>query len=122
MNFNENYLPRMSEIAREAGALLMRHFRERVLIEYKGDADLVTIADRQSEALIRERIQAHWPSHDIMGEEQGLADTGSEYRWRFRATNGLIISDSGEGYKARGGCRRGIAAVQRTAPTAPIVG
>src|SRR4051812_46548243 len=81
MNFNENYLPRMSEIAREAGALLMRHFRERVLIEYKGDADLVTIADRQSEALIRERIQAHWPSHDIMGEEQGLADTGSEYRW-----------------------------------------
>jgi len=71
----------MSEIAREAGALLMRHFRERVLIEYKGDADLVTIADRQSEALIRERIQAHWPSHDIMGEEQGLADTGSEYRW-----------------------------------------
>src|ERR1043165_2451513 len=81
MNFNENYLPRMSEIAREAGALLMRHFRERVLMEYKGDAGLVTIADHQSEALIRERIQAHWPSHDIMGEEQGLADTGSEYRW-----------------------------------------
>src|SRR5690348_2175204 len=81
MPVKENYLPAMSEIAREAGTLLMRHFRERVKIEYKGDADLVTIADRQSEALIRERIRAQWPSHDVMGEEQGLADTGSEYRW-----------------------------------------
>ena len=81
MNSAENFVPLMSEIAREAGALLLRHFHERVRIEYKGDADLVTIADRQSEALIRERISARWPSHDIMGEEQGLSDTGSEYRW-----------------------------------------
>ena len=81
MNSTENFVPLMSEIAREAGALLLRHFHERVRIEYKGDADLVTIADRQSEALIRERISARWPSHDIMGEEQGLSDTGSEYRW-----------------------------------------
>ena len=71
----------MSEIAREAGALLMSHFRNRVAIEYKGDADLVTIADRQSEALIRERIRAHWPDHDVLGEEEGLKDTGSDYRW-----------------------------------------
>src|SRR5262249_28112262 len=81
MPSNQNNLPAMSEIAREAGTLLMRHFAEHVKIEYKGDADLVTIADRQSEALIRERIGAQWPSHDIMGEEQGLADTGSDYRW-----------------------------------------
>ena len=50
-------------------------------MEYKGDADLVTMADRKSEILIRERIKAHWPSHDILGEEQGLVDTGSDYRW-----------------------------------------
>jgi len=81
MTLKNSYLPAMSEIAREAGALLMRHFHERVKIEYKGDADLVTVADRQAEALIRERIRAHWPSHDVLGEEQGLADTGSEYRW-----------------------------------------
>src|SRR5215813_3708571 len=81
MPSKQNYLPAMSEIAREAGTLLMRHFRERVKIEYKGDADLVTIADRRSEALIRERIRAQWPTHDVMGEEEGLKDTGSEYRW-----------------------------------------
>ena len=71
----------MAEIAREAGALLMDYFRQNVKVEYKGEADLVTIADRKSEALIRERIAQRWPTHDILGEEEGLRDTGSDYRW-----------------------------------------
>src|SRR6201981_94621 len=71
----------MSAIAREAGALLMPYFHQGLKIEYKGDADLVTAADRASEALIRERVSKQFPSHDVMGEEQGLNDRGSEYRW-----------------------------------------
>lgn len=75
------FVPAMEAIAREAGALLMDFFHQHVQIEYKGEADLVTIADRQSEALIRERIKSQFPTHDVYGEEQGFADTGSEYRW-----------------------------------------
>jgi len=71
----------MSAIAREAGALLLQYFHKGLKIEYKGDADLVTAADRASEALIRERISQQFPSHDVLGEEQGLNDTGSDYRW-----------------------------------------
>jgi myo-inositol-1(or 4)-monophosphatase len=71
----------MSEIAREAGALLMHYFHQHLKIEYKGDADLVTAADRAAEKLIRERILALWPGHDVLGEEQGLSDQGSDYRW-----------------------------------------
>jgi len=71
----------MSAIAREAGALLMKYFHEGLKIEYKGDADLVTAADRASEGLIRERVSKQFPSHDVLGEEQGLKDRGSEYRW-----------------------------------------
>jgi myo-inositol-1(or 4)-monophosphatase len=71
----------MSAIAREAGALLMPYFHQHIKIEYKGDADLVTAADRASEVLIRERIKQQWPTHDVLGEEQGLNDQGSEYRW-----------------------------------------
>lgn len=71
----------MRDIAREAGALLMTYFQRHIKIEYKGDADLVTAADRASEKLIRERINSRWPSHDVLGEEQGLTDQGSEYRW-----------------------------------------
>ena len=71
----------MADIAREAGALLMEHFQQQVKVEYKGEADLVTVADRKSEALIRERIRGRWPTHDILGEEGGLQDRGSDYRW-----------------------------------------
>ncbi len=82
------HLPAMASIAREAGALLLEHFDQNIKIEYKGDADLVTAADRKSEALIRQRIRTLWPSHDILGEEEGLNDTGSEYRWYIDPLDG----------------------------------
>jgi myo-inositol-1(or 4)-monophosphatase len=78
---HDSFLPAMSAIAREAGALLMQYFHQQLKIEYKGDADLVTAADRAAEALIRDRIRAQWPAHDVHGEEQGLSDQGSDYRW-----------------------------------------
>jgi len=77
----ESFVPTMSAIAREAGALLMQYFHQGLKIEYKGDADLVTAADRASETLIRERIRQQFPSHDVLGEEQGLNDQGGDYRW-----------------------------------------
>jgi len=52
-----------------------------VKIEYKGDADLVTEADRSSEKLILERIRTNWPAHDVVGEEGSRVDTGADYRW-----------------------------------------
>jgi myo-inositol-1(or 4)-monophosphatase len=78
---HDSFLPAMSAIAREAGALLMDYFHQHLKIEYKGEADLVTAADRASEVLIRDRIRKQWPAHDVLGEEQGLSDQGSEYRW-----------------------------------------
>src|SRR5438270_12957756 len=77
----QNFIPEMSAIAREAGALLLQYFHEGLKIEYKGDADLVTAADRAAETLIRERISKLFPSHDVLGEEQGLNDQGGDYRW-----------------------------------------
>jgi myo-inositol-1(or 4)-monophosphatase len=71
----------MSEIAREAGALLMGYFARRVKIEYKGDVDLVTEADRASEKLILERLRARWPGHNVLAEEGGGSEAGSDYRW-----------------------------------------
>src|SRR5246127_5100710 len=85
---HESFLPTMAAIAREAGALLMHHFKQHLKIEYKGDADLVTAADRASEVLIRERLHQHWPTHDVLGEEQGLSDQGSDYRWYIDPLDG----------------------------------
>jgi myo-inositol-1(or 4)-monophosphatase len=71
----------MQAMAREAGSLLMEYFRQHVKIEYKGDVDLVTVADRKSEALILERIRQQFPTHDVMGEEGARVESGSEYKW-----------------------------------------
>src|SRR6516225_10746203 len=71
----------MSEIAREAGALIMGHFHQHLKVEYKGDADLVTVADRESEALILRHIRSRWPDHNVMGEEGARIEQGGEYLW-----------------------------------------
>jgi myo-inositol-1(or 4)-monophosphatase len=76
-----NYLETSVEIAREAGAILLNCFERRVGFELKGDFDLVTEADRASEALVVERLRSHFPAHSILGEEGGLRDSPSEYRW-----------------------------------------
>ena len=75
------YLEGLEPIAREAGALLMSYFDRQIKIEYKGDADLVTAADRAAEKLIVERLQARWPEHGIVGEEGTRTETGADYRW-----------------------------------------
>jgi myo-inositol-1(or 4)-monophosphatase len=75
------YLQQLEPIAREAGALLMSYFDRNIKIEYKGDVDLVTAADRASEKLIVERLQARWPQHGIVGEEGTRSDTAADYRW-----------------------------------------
>jgi myo-inositol-1(or 4)-monophosphatase len=68
-------------IAREAGALLRGFYAKGVETEYKGDVDLVTEADRASEALIRARLTAAFPGHGIYGEEGTRDQMESEFRW-----------------------------------------
>jgi myo-inositol-1(or 4)-monophosphatase len=77
----------MQELAREAGALLISFFGK-VAIEYKGEADLVTKADRAAEKLIVERIRKQWPHHDLLGEEGSRTETGSDYRWYIDPLDG----------------------------------
>lgn len=43
-----------------------------------------------------------------MGKYVVYRDTGGYYRWRYIATNGNIIADSGEGYVSKTDCLRGI--------------
>lgn len=68
-------------IAREAGALLRDFYARGVAMEYKGDVDLVTEADRASEALIRQRLNQLLPGHGIYGEEGTREGLHREFRW-----------------------------------------
>jgi myo-inositol-1(or 4)-monophosphatase len=74
-------LAEVEQIARQAGALLMTFFNRHIQVDYKGEADLVTAADRASEKFIADLLRAKWPQHGIVGEEGTRSDTDAEYRW-----------------------------------------
>lgn len=83
-----NFAHPASEMARAAGALLRGHYEHGVVTEYKGEVDLVTVADRESEKLLVERLHAQWPEHGILGEEGTRAGMDSEYRWYIDPLDG----------------------------------
>ena len=56
--------------AREAAQLVHRGYRTHPVAEHKGAVDLVTRFDRESEALLRERLASALP-FPIVGEEEG---------------------------------------------------
>lgn len=75
------WVHKAAEIAREAGELLRNYFIQGVQTEYKGDVDLVTVADRASEKLIRSRLAEVFPDHGVYGEEGTREGLERDYRW-----------------------------------------
>lgn len=75
-------------LARGAGAILRDHASTRPRISYKGAKDLVTEADRASEAYLRAAIGMRFPEHEILGEEEGLKEASSPYRWILDPVDG----------------------------------
>jgi myo-inositol-1(or 4)-monophosphatase len=72
------------EVARQAGALALDYYskRESLVIETKRDAqDVVSIADREVEQLIRGRFHASFPEDGVLGEEYGLEPGTSGFTW-----------------------------------------
>jgi len=47
-------------------------------------------------------------------------DKTGEFRWRLVHTNGQVIANSGEGYKAKANAMSGIDSVKETAPSATV--
>jgi myo-inositol-1(or 4)-monophosphatase len=82
----ENQDPRLAlalAVAREAGNLLMKRYRDEPArgLEYKGQVDLVTDADREVEDLLRERILSERPGEGILAEESAPDQGGEGALW-----------------------------------------
>jgi histidinol phosphatase-like enzyme (inositol monophosphatase family) len=75
------YLEFAIDAAYAAGQSTLAHFQTNVAVERKADASPVTVADREAERLLRERIAEAYPTHAILGEEFGAGDGDSRYRW-----------------------------------------
>lgn len=69
------------EAVREAGNLALHHFKTGIAVERKPDESPVTVADREVEALLRDRLKARFPNYGILGEEFGEEKNDAENRW-----------------------------------------
>lgn len=69
------------DAVRQAGNITLVHFQKGVAVERKADRSPVTIADRSAEALLRQLIEARFPTHAIVGEEMGATEKESSHRW-----------------------------------------
>lgn len=67
------------ETIKEAGKLSLQYFRNEVEHESKGGLDIVTVADKAVEKFIRSKLEA--TGYNLLGEEQGLEDKGSDHTW-----------------------------------------
>ncbi len=66
-----------------AGRRTLAYFNTGVVPDIKEDNSPVTIADREAETVLRERIRRTFPTHAILGEEEGedSATKGAAVRW-----------------------------------------
>ena len=77
-----SYMAFAAETAQLAGRLTLKYFQSELQTEYKADDTPVTIADREAEQLVRQRIERTYPAHAIVGEEFGeWQGDGATHRW-----------------------------------------
>jgi myo-inositol-1(or 4)-monophosphatase len=76
------------QAALEAGKILEKYFETEILKEFKEDKSPVTIADRESEDIIKKIINKSFPEHAFLGEETGRTEHKSEYVWHVDPIDG----------------------------------
>lgn len=96
MNLNEVRLL-VEGWARQVGEIQLRYFRSADLeISTKyNDFDVVTRADKESEALIISKINETFPDHDILAEESGEYSRQSSWRWVIDPLDGTTNYSQG---------------------------
>lgn len=83
MNILDTYLTFAESLADDAGEIARKYFDTMYGsdIEIKDDQTPVTIADKEIEMKLVERIRANHPDHGIYGEETGKSNMDAEYVW-----------------------------------------
>lgn len=92
-----NFLQSALFMAEKAGAIQMKYFRNDNLEQSTklNDSDVVTVADKESEAFILDYIHALFPEHGIISEESGRENDGKEWRWVIDPLDGTTNFSSG---------------------------
>jgi myo-inositol-1(or 4)-monophosphatase len=78
-------------LAEKSGDIIKPYFaRAGLEVEIKQDQTLVTQADRQAEAVMRDLIRQKYPQHGILGEEFGPENVSAEFVWTLDPIDGTF--------------------------------
>lgn len=84
----QQYLDAAVEAARIAGTYQRSRFASSLDVELKGDKDLVTEVDKESERLIVGHLRSLFPDHNVIAEEGDYPQNSSAFRWIIDPVDG----------------------------------
>ena len=78
-------------LAEKSGDVIRPYFtKANFAVETKEDQTIVTQADREAEAVMRDLIRKAYPHHGILGEEFGPENASAEFVWTLDPIDGTI--------------------------------
>lgn len=87
---NQPTLAQVVTWAKHAGELVRAGFHAKHTIGYKGEVDVVTEMDKQSEAYILGQIRSTFPHHAILTEESGALAGENDHLWIIDPLDGTV--------------------------------
>jgi myo-inositol-1(or 4)-monophosphatase len=84
----------LEEIVQAAGDIALKHFRQ-VTTARKADNTVVTIADREVEAFLRDALLQAFPADSLLGEELGAQGGNSRRLWAIDPIDGTAAYAAG---------------------------
>lgn len=86
---NKEYLEFAKEIAFEAGKIMLKYFNAKDISSYKGDKTIVTLADKEINTYLINRVKEKFPNHSVDGEEEQFGK--SDYVWVCDPVDGTAM-------------------------------
>ncbi len=71
----QEYMEFAKEIASKAKEIMLKYFKEDNKSSYKGDKTIVTIADKEINEYLIERVKEKYPEHSVDGEEDQFGES-----------------------------------------------
>lgn len=89
MSEYEVYLEFAKGIAKEAGIIMKKYFSRKDISAYKGDKTIVTLADKEINSYLIEKVKEQFPNHSVDGEEEQFGE--SKYVWVCDPVDGTAM-------------------------------
>ncbi len=85
----EEYLEFAKDIAKYAGKIMLKYFKEDSESSYKEDQTIVTKADTEINSYLISRVKEKYPTHSVDGEEEQFSS--SKYVWVCDPVDGTAM-------------------------------